>query len=130
MTPDPVCAAALAGSGDADCLLSSYAADVQTIRPPRPDTQEDNRAPDVLGATKRAPNTAVVAAIKDLTAEYAAEAARIASIYAIHFVEDMEIGDFWAAEHDMRCAVLHLREAAAKFREWQDKPLPARGGAP
>jgi hypothetical protein len=56
------------GPLDAVCLLSSSAADVQTVRPPRPDTQEDNRAPDVfLGATKRAPNTAVVAAIKDLT---------------------------------------------------------------
>jgi hypothetical protein len=53
---------------------------------------------------------AVVAAIKDLTAEYAVEAARIASIYA------------------GGGAVLHLREAAAKFREWQGKPLPARVG--
>ena len=81
---------------------------------------------EISGATKRAPNPAVAAVIKDLNAEYAAEAARIASIYAVHFVEDMEIGDHWAAEHDMRGAVLHLREAAAKFREWQRKPLPAR----
>ena len=71
---------------------------------------------------------AVAAAIKDLTAEYAVEAAHIAAQYANHFVEDMEIGDLWSAEHDMRGAVLHLREAAAKFREWQGKPLPARGG--
>jgi hypothetical protein len=49
-------------------------------------------------------------------------------VYAHHFVEDMEIGDVWAAEHDMRGAVMHLKEAAAKFREWQGKPLPARGG--
>jgi hypothetical protein len=89
-----------------------------------------NKAPaqaEISGAMKRAPNPAVAAAIKDLTAEYAVEAARIASIYAAHFVEDMGIGDLWAAEHDMRGAVLHLREAAAKFREWQGKPLPARG---
>jgi hypothetical protein len=66
---------------------------------------------------------AVAAAIKDLTAEYAVEAARIASIYAVHFVEDMGIGDVWSAEHDMRGAVLHLKEAAAQFREWQGKPL-------
>jgi hypothetical protein len=70
---------------------------------------------------------AVAAVIKDLNAEYASEAAHIASVYARHFVEDMEIGDLWAAEHDMRGAVLHLREAAAKFSEWQGKPLPARG---
>jgi hypothetical protein len=66
---------------------------------------------------------AVAAAIKDLNAECASEAAHIASMYARHFVEDMEIGDVWSAEHDMRGAVLHLKEAAAKFREWQGKPL-------
>jgi hypothetical protein len=71
---------------------------------------------------------AVAAVIKDLNAEYASEAAHIASVYARHFVEDMEIGDVWSAEHDMRGAVTHLKEAAAKFREWQGKPLPARGG--
>ncbi len=54
------------------------------------------------------------------------EAAHIASVYARHFVEDMEIGDLWSAEHDMRA----LREAAAKFREWLGKPLPARENAP
>ena len=69
---------------------------------------------------------AVAAVIKDLNAEYASEAAHIASVYARHFVENMEIGDLWSAEHDMRGAILHLREAAAKFREWQGKPLPAR----
>ena len=73
---------------------------------------------------------AVAAAIKDLTAEGASEAAHIASVYARHFVEDMEIGDLWSAEHDMRGAILHLREAAAKFREWQGRPLPAREDAP
>jgi hypothetical protein len=74
---------------------------------------------------------AVAAAIKDLTAEWASEAAHIASVYARHFVEDMEIGDLWSAEHDMRGAILHLREAAARFREWQGKPpLPAREDAP
>ena len=73
---------------------------------------------------------AVTAAIKDLTAEYASEAAHIASVYARHFVEDMEIGDLWCAEHDMRGAILHLREAAAQFRKWQGKPLPAREDAP
>jgi hypothetical protein len=66
---------------------------------------------------------AVAAALKHLTAEGASEAAHIASVYARHFVEDMEIGDVWAAEHDMRGAVMHLKEAAAKFREWQGKPL-------
>jgi hypothetical protein len=30
----------------------------------------------------------------------------------------------------MRGAVLHLREAAAQFRKWQGKPLPAREDAP
>ena len=73
---------------------------------------------------------AVAAVIKDLNAEYACEAAHIASVYARHFVEDMEIGDVWSAEHDMRGAVLHLREAAAQFRKWQGKPLPAREDAP
>jgi hypothetical protein len=73
--------------------------------------------------TVHAPNPAVAAAIKDLTAEYAVEAAHVASVYARHFVEDMEIGDLWSAEHDMRGAVMHLKEAAAKFREWQGKPL-------
>jgi hypothetical protein len=73
---------------------------------------------------------AVAAAIKDLNAEYAIEAAHIASVYARHFVDDMEIGDRWSAEHDMRGAVLHLTEAAKKFREWQGKPLPARKDAP
>src|ERR1700730_13103167 len=53
---------------------------------------------------------AVAAAIKDLNAEYACEAAHIASVYARHFVENMEIGDLWSAEHDMRGAILHLRE--------------------
>ena len=73
---------------------------------------------------------AVAAAIKDLTIEYASEAAWIASVYARHFVEDVEIGDLWSAEHDMRGAILHLREAAAQFRKWQGKPLPAREDAP
>jgi hypothetical protein len=102
--------------------LSSSAADLHANIPNEVPAQAE-----ISGATKRAPNPAVAAAIKDLTAEYAVEAARIASIYAAHFVEDMGIGDLWAAEHDMRGAVLHLREAAAKFREWQGKPLPARG---
>jgi len=74
--------------------------------------------------------SAVAAAIKDLNAEYASEAAHIASVYARHFVEDMEIGDIWSAEHDMRGAVLHLREAARMFREWQGKPLAAREDGP
>jgi hypothetical protein len=69
---------------------------------------------------------AVAAVIKDLNAEYASEAAHIASVYARHFVENMEIGDFWCAEHDMRGAILHLKEAAKKFREWQGQPLPDR----
>ena len=73
---------------------------------------------------------AVAAVIKDLNAEYASEAAHIASVYARHFVEDMEIGDLWSAEHAMRGAILHLREAAAKFRDWQGKPLPAREDSP
>ena len=73
---------------------------------------------------------AVAAVIKDLNAEYACEAAHIASVYARHFVENMEIGDLWSAEHDMRGAVMHLKEAAAKFREWQGKPLPALENAP
>src|ERR1700730_10558771 len=73
---------------------------------------------------------AVAASIKDLIAEAASEAAHIASVYARHFVEDMEIGDVWSAEHAMRGAVLHLREAAAQFRKWQGKPLPAREDAP
>ncbi len=66
---------------------------------------------------------AVAAVIKDLNGEYASAASHIASVYARHFVEDMEIGDVWSAEHDMRGAVMHLKEAAAKFREWQGKPL-------
>ena len=74
--------------------------------------------------------SAVAAVIKGLNAEYACEAAHIASVYARHFVEDMEIGDIWCAEHDMRGAILHLREAAAQFRKWQGKPLPAREDAP
>jgi hypothetical protein len=116
-------------SADGPLELSSYGGiNLQVNIPNQAPSQEDNRAPDVSGAAKRAPNPAVAAAIKDLTAEYAVEAARIASIYAAHFVEDMGIGDLWAAEHDMRGAVLHLREAAAKFREWQGKPLPALGG--
>lgn len=73
---------------------------------------------------------AVAATVKDLTAEWASEAAHIASVYARHFVDDMEIGDLWSAEHDMRGAILHLREAAAQFRKWQGKPLPAREDAP
>jgi hypothetical protein len=73
---------------------------------------------------------AVAATLKDLTAEWASEAAHIASVYARHFVDDMEIGDLWSAEHDMRGAILHLREAAAQFRKWQGKPLPAREDAP
>jgi hypothetical protein len=73
---------------------------------------------------------AVAAAIKGLTAEGASEAAYIASVYARHFVDDMEIGDLWSAEHDMRGAILHLREAARMFREWQGTPLPAREDAP
>ena len=73
---------------------------------------------------------AVAATVKDLTAEWASEAAHIASVYARHFVDDMEIGDLWSAEHDMRGAILHLREAAAKFRKWQGKPLPTREDAP
>ena len=73
---------------------------------------------------------AVAAAIKDLTAEGASEAAHIAAVYLSHFVDDMEIGDFWCAEHDLRGAILHVREAARMFREWQGKPLPAREDAP
>jgi hypothetical protein len=50
-------------------------------------------------------------------------------VSARHFVEDIEMGNTWLAEHNLRMAVLHLREAAAKFREWQGKPLPTREAA-
>jgi hypothetical protein len=46
---------------------------------------------DRTQAEKRNP-AAVAAAIKDLNAEWASEAAHIASVYACHFVDDMEIG--------------------------------------
>ena|ERR1700736_897037 len=100
--------------------LSSSAADPQPNSPIQAPAQAQ---------IERNPS-AVAAVIKGLNAEYACEAAHIASVYARHFVEDMEIGDVWSAEHDMRGAVLHLREAAAQFRKWQGKPLPAREDAP
>jgi hypothetical protein len=100
--------------------LSSSAADFQQNSPIQAPPQ----------VTHLRNSAAVAAALKDLTAEWASEAAHIASVYARHFVEDMEIGDLWSAEHDMRGAVLHLREAAARFREWQGKPFPAREDAP
>jgi hypothetical protein len=110
----PSAESALSEMSSAGCLDNS-----EIIKPPRQNTQQENLL--------RNPR-AVAAVIKDLNAEYACEAAHIASVYARHFVEDMEIGDVWSAEHDMRGAVLHLREAAARFREWQGKPLPAREG--
>jgi hypothetical protein len=69
---------------------------------------------------------AVAATIKDLTLEYAVEAARIASIAAIHFVENTEIGRLLAVDADMACACRHLSEAAALFRKWQG---PTKGAA-
>ena len=62
---------------------------------------------------------AVAAAIADLTIECAVEAAHVASVAARHFVQQMELGDLWAAEHSLGVAVAHMREAAAKFRQWQ-----------
>jgi hypothetical protein len=70
---------------------------------------------------------AVAAAIKDLTLEYAVEAAWVASVSARHFVENIEIGRVVSAEADMACACRHLTEAARMFREWQGKPLSTRG---
>ena len=128
MTPDPNPASAAARTGSGDAV--SFGGEPSPDSPFQPASQAENRAPHVSGATKHAPNPAVAAAIKDLTAEHAVEAAHIASVYANHFVDDMEIGDLWSAEHDMRGAILHLREAAARFREWQGKPLPTREEAP
>ena len=117
-------------------MSSAGCLDNSEIKPPCQNTQGKSADAEITSASMRAiaeapctaPSAAVRAALKDLNAEYASEAAHIASVYARHFVENMEIGDLWSAEHDMRGAVLHLREAAAKFREWQGKPLPARGG--
>jgi hypothetical protein len=111
--------------------MSSDCFDNSEIKPPHPNTQGKSADAEITSASMRAiaeapctaPSSAVAAALKDLNAEWASEAAHIASVYARHFVEDMEIGDVWSAEHDMRGAVIHLKEAAAKFREWQGKPL-------
>jgi hypothetical protein len=53
-TPNPASAIARTGSGDAVCLLSSSAADLQANSPPSPNTQEDNRAPEITCASMRA----------------------------------------------------------------------------
>ena len=66
------------------------------------------------------------AAIKNLSLEAAVEAGNIAGIAATHFVENCEIGDFLVAEHNLRVAIAHLREAARLFRAWQGKPLAER----
>lgn len=68
---------------------------------------------------KSSRNVAVEAAISDLTIDVAVEAAHIASVTARHFVENVELGDLWAAEHSLGVAIKHLREAAANFRAWQ-----------
>jgi hypothetical protein len=63
---------------------------------------------------------AVAAAIADLTIECAVEAAHVASVAARYFVEQMELGDLWAAEHSLRVAARHLREAIVQFSEWRE----------
>jgi hypothetical protein len=104
-----------AGLGNTSCLAADGSEIAQNTAPTQDRIQRNPAA--------------VAVAIKDLTIEYAVDAAHIASVSARHFVEDIEIGDMWSAEHDLRMAVLHLKEAAAKFREWQGKPLPTRVGA-
>jgi hypothetical protein len=99
-------------------------------RPPTPQAEGGPEA-SLRGGTDSLPNkrnppsaqaqnpVAVAAAIADLTIECAVEAAHIAWVAARYFVEQMELGDLWAAEHSLRVAVAHMREAAAKFRQWQ-----------
>jgi hypothetical protein len=90
----------------------------------------DSAFPGGNSTSSIAQNPAVAqAAAKDLTIEASVEAAHIAAIAAAHFVEDMETGDLWAAEHNLGVAVAHLREAASRLRAWQGKLLPDREAA-
>ena len=97
-------APAIAGSDPrkSSCL----AADDFEINPKLPATQTQNPV-------------AVAAPIVDLTIEASIEAVHIASVASQHFVENAELGDFWAADHSLGVAVEHPREAAARFRKWQ-----------
>jgi hypothetical protein len=52
--PDTASAAARTGSGDAVCLSSSSAADLQPNSPPRPNPQAENRASEITCALMRA----------------------------------------------------------------------------
>jgi hypothetical protein len=67
----------------------------------------------------QAQSPAAVAAIADLTLEASAEAAHVASVTARHFGEQMELGDLRAAEHSLRVAARHLREAIIQFDQWR-----------
>lgn len=83
----------------------------------RTDTPENNPTNNNLQA--------VAAAKRDLLRDYACEAGLIASTFAQHFAEQLQLGSPLAAESSMRAAIGHFREASRAFREWQGKPLPA-----
>jgi hypothetical protein len=59
----------------------------------------------------------VAAAVADLMLDSAMEAGCIASATARHFVEQLEMGDFWGAEHSLRLAVAHMQIAADSFQK-------------
>jgi len=106
-------------------------------RPPTPQGEGGPEA-SLRGGTDSLPNkrnppsaqaqnpVAVAAAIADLTIECAVEAAHVASVAARYFVEQMELGDLWAAEHSLRVAARHLRAAIVQFSEWRTLEVSAR----
>jgi hypothetical protein len=79
-----------------------------------PENKHPNRDWQAAG-----PSPAVKAACLDLKRDYAVEAAFIASRFAAHFAEQFELRSPIAAEYSMRAAIVHIKEAAKAFREWQ-----------
>jgi hypothetical protein len=97
-TSNPASAAPRTGSGASNC---SDAFDAPINKPPT----------SVLQAPR------VAAAVADLMLDSAIEAGCIASATARHFVEQVEMGDFWGAEHSLKLTIAHMQIAADSFQK-------------
>src|SRR5438309_1050664 len=77
-------------------------------------------------APQRKNPVAVATATAELPLEVSVEAARVASVIARHFGEQMELGDQFAAERSLRVVARRLREAIVQFSEWRTLEVEAR----
>jgi hypothetical protein len=61
--------------------------------------------------------TGVQAKLIALKREFVSECLRIAALKASHGADNVELGDDFNAERDLRIATKHIREATRSFRE-------------